>query len=72
MIQIQSANSTRETRPATRPQPSPQPLEPTSLAPSSDRVQLSSEASEYAEVDASRCQNDWRCLEQLQQRGLLS
>lgn len=36
-----------------------------------DSVTLSDEAQETAAVDPNRCNNDWRCLEKLQERGLL-
>ena len=37
-----------------------------------DGLSLSPEALEEAAVDPEACRNDWRCLAQLQERGLLS
>ncbi|MBX3171461.1 MAG: hypothetical protein KF760_28900 [Candidatus Eremiobacteraeota bacterium] len=53
--------------------PSPSPTNPNGPNPwGSDSVSLSSEASQEAAVDPNRCGNDWRCLDQLQKRGLLA
>ena len=37
-----------------------------------DTLQLSNEAEEMAAVEPDRCGNNWRCLEQLNLRGLLA
>lgn len=46
---------------------------PQTAAPRSiDRTTLSPEAQQEAAVDPGACNNDWRCLQQLLERGLLS
>ena len=78
-----SSSNLRDRQPIERPRPQrpyPVPAENnTTTSPSSrpspfgsDTVSLRSEATETAAVDPAVCGNNWRCLEQLQERGLLS
>lgn len=54
------------------PQRAPQPQPEPSALRSIDSTTLSPEAQQEAAVDPNACNNDWRCLQQLLERGLLS
>lgn len=70
-----SSVSAQQIQPNRQPIERPAPQRPLPQSPfGTDTVTLSSEAlgQQSAAVDPARCGNDWRCLEQLQERGLLA
>lgn len=74
-ISNSSARNTHRTtnRPAASKPPATTPPPTRSNGGPRDGISLSSEALELANTsNAERCGNDWRCLQELDRRGLLS